>query len=88
MNENTVSPRQYNPHLSARLEAIVLKLMHREPEHRFQNAREVLAALKYVEMHNQRLPPRHRRGSSRHDVRRHGVPAGRANATGSQASPT
>ncbi len=39
-------PQTLNPHISAGLESVILKALEKDPEHRYQSAREILADLR------------------------------------------
>jgi serine/threonine-protein kinase len=45
VNEPPVPPRSRNPHIPPSVEAVLLRALHKRPEHRFQSMRELRAAL-------------------------------------------
>ena len=48
VNDPPVPPRQINPQIPPPLEAIIMKLLEKEPEKRYQKAEEVITALKQL----------------------------------------
>ncbi len=57
LTEEPPSMRTENPEVSRGLDAIVLKLLERSPDMRFQSAIQVLAALEYLDRFPDRIPP-------------------------------
>ena len=45
IDEEPISPREYNPDIAVQVVKIILKMMSKKPEDRFQSAEEVIAAM-------------------------------------------
>jgi serine/threonine-protein kinase len=57
LTDDVPSMRTENPEVTRGLDAVVLKLLERDPGKRFQSAIQVLAALEYLERFPDRVPP-------------------------------